>query len=426
MYFNILYVFRMFCLGFGGFVKFISDFKFASRILSHLKIFGGFFMSFHTKWFLLFLSLMFGMLSLESHNACIANSVTLYTPYTKISVPPGESIDYTIDVINNSKEVQNVLISVIGMPKGWNFDLKSGGWVISQISILPGERKNLSLRVDVPLQVNKGNYCFKVVAGGFCTLPLVVNVSKQGTYKTEFTTDQPNMQGQAKSAFTFNANLKNRTADKQLYALMANTPQGWEATFKVNFKQVTSVEIEPNNTANITIELKPSENMEAGTYEVPVRAATNSTSAELNLQAVITGNYNMELTTPSGLLSTDITAGDSKRVELVVKNTGSSILSGLDLTFSAPVNWDVTFEPRKIDKLLPGKVAQVFATIKADKKAIPGDYVTNIVAKTSEVNSSASFRISVKTSMVWGWFGILIIIIGLGGVYYLFRKYGRR
>jgi uncharacterized membrane protein len=383
-------------------------------------------MSSHTKWFLLFLSLMFGMLSLESHNTCVANNVTLYTPYTKISVPPGESIEYTIDVINNSKEVQNVFISITGMPKGWNFDLKSGGWVINQISILPGERKSLSLRVDVPLQVNKGNYFFKVVAGGFCTLPLAVNVSKQGTYKTEFTTDQLNMQGQAKAAFTFNANLKNRTADKQLYSLMANTPQGWEATFKVNFKQVTSVEIEPNNTANITIELKPSDNMEAGTYEIPVRAATNSTSAELNLQAIITGSYNMELTTPTGLLSTDITAGDTKKVELVVKNTGSSILSGVDLTFSAPVNWDVTFEPKKIDKLLPGKVAQVFATVKADKKAIPGDYVTNIVAKTSEATSTASFRISVKTSMIWGWFGILIIIIGLGSVYYLFRKYGRR
>ena len=34
-------------------------------------------------------------------------SVTLYTPYTKISVPPGESIEYAIDVINNSKEQKN-------------------------------------------------------------------------------------------------------------------------------------------------------------------------------------------------------------------------------------------------------------------------------------------------------------------------------
>jgi uncharacterized membrane protein len=370
---------------------------------------------------------MFGILSLECRNVCIAaNGVTLYTPYTKISVPPGESIDYTIDVINDSKVLQNVLISVTGVPKGWIFDLKSGGWNITQISILPGERKSLSLKVDVPLQVNKGNYRFKVVAGGFCALPLVVNVSKQGTFKTEFTTDQANMEGQSKAAFTFNANLRNRTADKQLYALMANTPPGWEATFKFNYKQVTSVEIEPNNTANITIEIKPSDNIEAGTYEIPVKAATNSTSASLNLQIVITGSYKMELTTPQGLLSTDITAGDTKRVEFLVKNNGTSVLSDVNFVYTAPANWEVTFEPKKIDNVLAGKVAQVFAIIKADKKAIPGDYMINIGAKTSDVSSEASFRTSVKTSMLWGWVGILIIIIALASVYHLFRRYGRR
>ena len=42
--------------------------------------------------------------------------VMLYTPYTKISVPPGESIDYSVDVINKSDEVKNATISVEGMP----------------------------------------------------------------------------------------------------------------------------------------------------------------------------------------------------------------------------------------------------------------------------------------------------------------------
>jgi uncharacterized membrane protein len=68
----------------------------------------------------------------------------------------------------------------------------------------------------------------------------------------------------------------------------------------------------------------------------------------------------------------------------------------------------------------------VYATITADKKAIPGDYVTNIDAKTPDVNSSLSFRVSVKTPMLMGWVGILIIVIALAGVFYLFKKFGRR
>ena len=49
---------------------------------------------------------------------------------------------------------------------------------------------------------------------------------------------------------------------------------------------------------------------EAGTYKIPVRAATNGSSADLGLEVVITGSYGIELTTPTGLLSTSITAGD--------------------------------------------------------------------------------------------------------------------
>ena len=47
-------------------------------------------------------------------------------------------------------------------------------------------------------------------------------------------------------------------------------------------------------------------------------------------------------------------------------------------------------------------------------------------ATSAETSSKASFRIAVKTPMLYGWFGIMIILMALGTVYYLFRKYGRR
>lgn len=352
--------------------------------------------------------------------------VALYTPYTKISVPPGESIDYSIDVINKTGSVKNAAISIRGLPKGWGYELKSGGWTIKQLSVLPNDKKNFSFKVDVPLKVNKGAYHFVVSASGLYQLPLTVIVSEQGTYQTELTTDQVNMEGSAEATFTFNATLKNRTAEKQLYALMANTPRGWNVSFKPNSKQATSVEVEPNATANVTIDINPPANIKVGTYRIPVRAANGSTSADLGLEVVIKGSYKMELTTPKGLLSTDITAGDTKRIELEVKNTGTIDLADVQLTANQPMDWSVTFEPQKLVSVKAGETAQVVATIKASKKALPGDYVTKIEARTPETTSAAEFRIAVKTPLIWGWVGILIIIGACGGVYYLFRKYGRR
>jgi uncharacterized membrane protein len=383
-------------------------------------------MATQTKRLRSFSLLVFFTLTLNGFADTSADSITLYTPFTRISVPPGQSIDYIIDVINRSGEIKNVDISLAGIPRGWNYIMKSGDWNVGQLSILPGEKRSLSLRLEVPLNVNKGTYRFKVVADGVNALPLEVIVSQQGTFRTEFTTDQPNMQGHATSAFTFNANLRNRTADKQSYALIADAARGWNVVFKSNYQQVTSVNSEPNSTQPVSIEIKPPEKIEAGAYKITVSAVTNNSSASLDLEVVITGSFGMELSTPTGLLSTKVTAGEEKQLELVINNTGTSQLTDIAMNSSSPVNWDVKFDPKKVSNLLPGKTAQVFAIIKADKKAIPGDYVVTIESKTPEVSSKISFRVSVETPMLWGWIGVLVIIVAFGSVYYLFRKYGRR
>lgn len=100
---------------------------------------------------------------------------------------------------------------------------------------------------------------------------------------------------------------------------MANAPRGWSVVFKPNYKQATSAQVEANSSQNVSIEIVPPANVEAGNYKIPVRAATGTTSADLELEVVVTGSYEMELSTPRGLLSTEITAGDVKRIELVVR-----------------------------------------------------------------------------------------------------------
>ena len=377
--------------------------------------------------YLLFLVIMLGIfpLSHTQESDSISNNVVLYSPYTKISVSPGESINYSIDLINNGSEIYNENISLSGLPSSWKYDIKSGSWNIKQLAVLPNEKKNFSLTVNVPLKINRGNYNF-LVSAGEAKLPLSIIVAQQGTYQSEFTTDQPNMQGNSKANFTFSTTLKNQTADQQLYALMADAPRGWNVIFKPNYKQATSAQIEANASQNITIEITPAANTETGTYKIPVRAVTKSTSAELALEVAITGTFQMELTTPQGLLSSDITAGDTKRIDLEIVNSGSSMLKDIQLTSRKPSDWEVSFEPSKVESLKAGAIANVTAILKASSKALPGDYVVTIDAKTPEVNANAQFRIAVKTPLIWGWMGALVIVVTIGGVYFLFRKYGRR
>ena len=374
----------------------------------------------------LLLSAVLGIIFFQNLEAQPKDSLELYTPYTKITVSPGKSVTYSIDLINNGSNIRNELISITNIPRSWNYNFTAGGYDIHKLAILPGEKKTVNLKVDVPFQVKKGNYQFYAKAGTNIVLPLEITVSKGGSNETLLTSDQINMEGTSSSSFTFKAVLKNQTETNQQYALMADAPRGWTVLIKPNFQQATSTEVEANSTKDITYEVKPPSIVAAGKYKIPVKAVSGSTSAELEFEVVITGSYEMVLNTPSGLVSGHMTAGEEKKVELIVSNTGSVTLENIDLNASKPKNWDITFEPKKIEKVLPGQTEKVDATIKADKKAIPGDYVTKIDARTPEANSSVSFRISVKTPILMGWLGIVIIVVALSSVFYLFKKFGRR
>lgn len=374
------------------------------------------------------LTLIVGVTLLCGHAAlaATADSVELYTPYTNLSVTPGQNINYSIELINHSQRIATVGVSVEGLPQDWEYELKSGSWEIRELSVKAGETKNMNLNVTVPIDVDKGQYPFRVVTDGGATLPIQVNVTEQGTFNTEFTVDQPNMEGSSDANFTYAAVLKNNTPDEQTYALRHGAPRGWEVRFKVGGQSVTSVVLEPGTTENISIEVTPGHEAPAEVYTIPVEVMSSTANIGVELEAVITGTYRLSLSTASGLLSSDITAGNEKNIELVVRNTGTSDLSDIQLSATTPVDWEVTFDEKEISLLEAGASKNVTATLKASSKAIAGDYLTSMTARAPEASSTADFRIAVKASVLWGWLGILIIIFVFASLYYLFRKYGRR
>ena len=374
---------------------------------------------------ILFSLLTFTLLTLPTPKIYAAG-VELHTPYVRISVPPGESVDYTIDVKNNTGETQDIPLYVTGIPKDWTYSLKGGGYSLQELSLLPGQTRSVVLKVDVPQKINKGIYKINIVAKNYDALHLQINVSTQGTYKTEFTTRQINMQGHAKSKFNFTTTLRNLTGEKQEYALHATPPPGWSVIFKPNYKQATAVEVTPNSTSNVSVEISPPFNVQAGTYKIPVEASNRSTSASLELEVVVTGSYDMNLSTPTGRLSDNLTAGKEKRIDLTVINTGTSTLKNIIFSASKPQNWEVKFEPDTLTAVVAGGNSNVVAIVKAYDKSIPGDYAIKFSARTKEVSSEATFRLMVKTPILWGWLGIMIIIAVIAAIFILFRKYGRR
>lgn len=397
------------------------------RIICENIFKGGF-----TMWKKTFISLLvsvWGVFFLGMSDT-YADSLMLYTPYTGISVTPGEDISYGVDVINDMTEVQHVTFSMEDLPEGWIYSIRAGGNSIQQLSIRPEHEEEITIEVNAPLEIDKGDYRFNLVAnseGGVTSnLPFLVKVSEQGTFKTEFSTDQPNLEGHADSEFSYTTTLKNQTAEDQHYGLSAKAPKGWSVQFKADGSSVTSVTIEPNQTKDITVDIIPAANVIAEKYTIPITASSGSATEELELEAVITGRYSVELTPPSGNLSSDIVAGGNKIIDLVIENNGTAELGDINLSANTPPNWKVSFNHDSIATLAAGEQTTVKATVTAPDDAIAGDYVTTFNASTAEVSSDANFRMSVKTSTLWGVIAVAIIIGVVGGLYMIIRKYGRR
>ena len=266
----------------------------------------------------------------------------------------------------------------------------------------------------------------------FCLMAIFIFASAHAQKKTasskqsSFTARLASLESTADKSFRYSASLHNGKSDAVTFDLVALAPEGWISTFKVMGTEVPSVKVDSGQTQEISLEVSPSPTVKPGKYDVPVVAVSPQDTLRLDLTAVVKGNYAVDITTPDGRLSDDVTEGTSKVIQLTVLNTGTLPLEQLELSAEAPVKWTATFDPSKIKRLEPGKSAQIKATLEVPNKTIAGDYVTKFIVRNNSANADATFRMTVTTSLLSGWIGIVIILLALGIVYYLIRKYGRR
>ena len=79
-----------------------------------------------------------------------------------------------------------------------------------------------------------------------------------------------------------------------------------------------------------------------------------------------------------------------------------------------------------IDSIDPAGTATVTATILPSGDAVAGDYVVTVTTANDQTTGNAQIRFTVETSPIWAIVGIVVIVAILGGLFYVFRTYGRR
>lgn len=355
-------------------------------------------------------------------------SITLYASYPEMVLGADETanFDLTLKVTQN----QLVRLSVEGLPEGWDYEFQGGIRTIRAVYALADKETSLRLQVTPAKDAEAKDYTFYAVAQGetgTAKFPLTITIKQKEPPKLSLKVDLPTLKGSSTTNFRFGITIKNESDQDLTVSLQAEAPAFFLTRFLSYGNEITAVPVEANSTRRVDLEVKSIIEIEAGEYPIRVSAQGGDLSAQTEVKVVITGQPDLSLTTSTGRLSGEATAGKATEFRFTIENQGTAPAHNIQFSADKPTGWEVTFEPHELAQLPAGTKQEIKVTIRPDAKAVAGDYLVTLRATSQEgPRASVDFRVTVTTSTVWGLVGLGIIAVAVLVVAGAVLYYGRR
>jgi len=360
----------------------------------------------------------------------------LMTDYPAVTVRPGTTSNIPLRLQNYGLGPEEYKLSVTGVPSGWTATILGGGQPVAAAMPAPDASVSLQLRLDVPKNADLAAQTLTVKAEGQgsnpgsnqASLPLAVSLAKELPAKLTVTTKLPELRGSPKSNFEYTLTIKNDAGRNLTASFAAEAPNNFETSFTEAYgtQELSAIPIEAGQSKYIKLKVRPPSSIDAGHFPVTVTVKAEDASARTELALDVVGQPQLHVAGRDGLLSARAVAAKQSSVPVVVTNNGTAPAENVTLNASAPTGWKVTFEPKAIERLVPGKEAEVQALITPSDKSLAGDYMVSVNANSRGESASSQFRITVATSTVWGMAGAGVIGVALLLMLGAVARFGRR
>ena len=355
----------------------------------------------------------------------------IITDYPAVTVRPGTTSTIPLRLQNYGLGPERYRLSVSGVPSGWTATLLGGGQPVAAAMPAPDSNVSLQLRVDVPANSEMNEQTLTVKAEGQGTqaaLPIAVSLAKQLPAKLTVTTKLPSLRGSPRSNFEYALTIKNDSGRNLVASFAAEAPANFETSFTEAYgtQELSSIPIEAGQSKDIKLKVRPPGTVDAGHFPVRVTVSAEDASAKAELALDIVGQPQLQVAGRDGLLSARAVAAQQSSIPIVVANSGTAPADNITLAATAPSGWKVKFEPATIERLVPGKDAEVQALVTPSDKSLAGDYMVTVRATSRGENASSQFRVTVTTSTVWGMAGAGVIGVALLLLLGAVARYGRR
>jgi uncharacterized membrane protein len=356
----------------------------------------------------------------------------LLTDYPAMSVQPGSTSTVALRLQNYGLSPERYTLSVGDVPPGWSATLLGGGQPVAAAMPATDQSVSLQLRLEVPQTAGMGTKTLTVKAegqgGASVMLPIAVTLAKDLPAKLKVEAPLPALRGTPKSTFDYQLTIKNDSGRNITASFVADAPKNFETNFTENYgsQQLTSIPIDAGQSKDVKLHVRPPSTAGAQRYPVSVTVTAEDASAKTSLSLEIVGQPQLTISSREGLVSAKAEAGKQTSVPIVVTNTGSAFADAVDLSSSAPAGWKIEFEPKSIERIDPGKDAEVQALITPTAASLPGDYIATIRATSRGEASSTQFRVQVLSSSTWIMAGAGIIGVAVLFMVAAVVRFGRR
>jgi len=360
----------------------------------------------------------------------------LMTDYHAVTVRPGTTSNIPLRLQNYGLGPEEYKLSVAGVPSGWTATILGGGQPVAAAMPAPDASVSLQLRLDVPKDTDLAAQTLTVKAeaqggnpgGNQALLPLAVSLAKELPAKLTVTTKLPELRGSPKSNFEYTLTIKNDAGRNLTTSFAAEAPNNFETSFTEAYgtQELSAIPIEAGQSKDIKLKVRPPSSIDAGHFPVTVTVKAEDASAKADLALDVVGQPQLQVAGRDGLLSARAVAAKQSSVPVVLTNNGTAPAENVTHNASAPTGWKVTFEPKAIERLVPGKEAEVQALVTPSEKSLAGDYMVSVNASSRGESASSQFRITVATSTVWGMAGAGVIGVALLLMLGAVARFGRR
>lgn len=346
------------------------------------------------------------------------------------SVSPGDSVNFKVSLKNIMDIAQRFSFS-FSLPNEWSVFLKtSSGEEVSEVLLEGGKAVDLIVSITTSSEASPGIYNVTVKA---CSpsisdsITLSVHVRKP-VAEIRFEASPPYVDVYAGLNARFKLKVTNLGASNELLNLsIEGLAQGLKGWFEdVSKQEITKVYVGAGESKEFYAIVSVPKGSKLASQSFLVRLSNSEVNSTLTLTLNVLGLYDITITNQN--FYTSLNVGGRGTFSLVVKNTGSQDLTNLKvLPGSVPDGFTVTVDPPLLYTLPIDQETTFTINIQTQSDVNAGNYYVDFTLVSDQTQAKQfTLRVEVLQETSWLIYASVLLLIAIVGLFFVYRKFGRR